>query len=128
MWKNYFSWLLNVQRVSDVRQIEIHAAGPLVPDPSPSGVETAIAELVTCKSPCSDQIPADRIQAGGKTLRSEIHELFNSTWNKEELPDQWEESIIVPVHKKDDKTDCSNYRGISLLSTSYKIFSSQEGR
>jgi hypothetical protein len=40
-----------------------------------------------------------------------------------ELPDQWKESIIVPVHKKGDKTDCSNYRGISLLSTSYKILS-----
>jgi hypothetical protein len=26
-------------------------------------------------------------------------------WSKEELPDQWKESIIVPVHKKGDKTD-----------------------
>jgi hypothetical protein len=39
------------------------------------------------------------------------------------LPDQWKESIIVPVHKNGDKTDCSNYRGISLLSTLYKILS-----
>jgi hypothetical protein len=31
-WKNYFSQLLNVHRVSDVRQIEIHTAKPLVPD------------------------------------------------------------------------------------------------
>jgi hypothetical protein len=44
-------------------------------------------------------------------------------WNKEELPHQWKESIVVPIHKKGDKTDCSNYRGISLLSTSYKIVS-----
>jgi hypothetical protein len=41
--------------------------------------------------------------------------------NKEELPDQWKESIILPVHKKGDKTDCNNYHGISLLSTSYKM-------
>jgi hypothetical protein len=41
------------------------------------------------------------------------------------LPDQWKESIIVPVHKKGDKTGCNtrNYRGISLMSTSYKILS-----
>jgi hypothetical protein len=75
------------------------------------------------KSPGSDQIPAELIQAGGKMLLSAIHKLINSVWNKEELPDQWKESIIVPVHKKGDKTDCNNYRGISLLSSSYKMLS-----
>jgi hypothetical protein len=44
-------------------------------------------------------------------------------WNKEEMPHQWKESIVVPINKKGDKTDCSNYRGISLLSASYKILS-----
>jgi hypothetical protein len=44
-----------------------------------------------------------------------------SIWNKEELPEEWKESVIVPIYKKGDKTDCSNYRGISRLSTTYKI-------
>jgi hypothetical protein len=48
-------------------------------------------------------------------LVSAIHKLFNSIWNKEELSHNWKESIIAPVHKKGDKTDCKNYRGISLL-------------
>jgi hypothetical protein len=44
-WKNYFSQLLNVNNVSDIRQIEMHTAEPLVPGPSHLEVETAIAEL-----------------------------------------------------------------------------------
>jgi hypothetical protein len=39
------------------------------------------------------------------------------------LPDQWKESIIIPIYKKGDKTDFNNYCGISLLSTPYKILS-----
>jgi sorting nexin-29 len=44
-------------------------------------------------------------------------------WNKEEFPHQWKESTVVPIHKKGDKSDCSNYRVISLLSISYKVLS-----
>jgi hypothetical protein len=57
------------------------------------------------KSPASDDIPAELIQAGGEILLSAIHKLVNSVWNKEEVPDQWKESIIVSIHKKSDKTD-----------------------
>ncbi|PNF35986.1 hypothetical protein B7P43_G02286 [Cryptotermes secundus] len=67
-WKNYFSHLLNVHSVSDVRQIEMHTVEPLVPDPSPSEVESAIAKLKRYKSPGSDHIPAELIQAGGEIL------------------------------------------------------------
>jgi hypothetical protein len=84
VWKNYFSQLLNVHRVSDVRQIEIHTAKSLVPDSSRFEAEIAIANLKRCKSPGSDYIPAELIQAGGEilVLRSQIHKLINSTWNK----------------------------------------------
>ena len=59
---------------------------------------------LTHKSLGIDQIPAEIIKAGGRTLRSQIHELINSIWNMEELPEQWKESIIVPIYKKGDKT------------------------
>ncbi|PNF27714.1 hypothetical protein B7P43_G13761 [Cryptotermes secundus] len=104
--------LLIIYRVRDVRQTEIHTAEPLVPDPSPFEIESAIAKVKRYKSPGSDQIPAELIQAGGEILRSKIHNLITPIWHKEKLPDQWKESIIVPVHMKGDKTDCSNYRGI----------------
>jgi hypothetical protein len=69
----------------------------------------------------SDTILAELIQAEDETLLSAIHKLINSNWNKEELPNQWKKCVIVPVHKTSHKTDCNNYRGISLVSTSYKI-------
>jgi hypothetical protein len=63
------------------------------------------------------------IKPGGETLCSEICELLRPICNKEELPQEWKESIIVPWCRKSDKTDCNNHRGISLLSTAYKILS-----
>jgi hypothetical protein len=54
--------------------------------------------------PGTDHIPAEIIQAGSKTLRSEIYKLINYIWNKEKLPQQWEESIIAPLYKR-NKTD-----------------------
>jgi sorting nexin-29 len=98
-------------------------AESLVPGSSHLEVEIAIAKLKKYKSPGSDQIPGQLIQAGGKMLLSVIHKLINSIWNKKQLPDQWKESIIVPIHKKSDKANCNNYRGRSLLSTSYNILS-----
>jgi hypothetical protein len=120
-WKSYFSQLLNVHGVSDVRQIQIHTAEILVPGPSHLEVEISIAKLKKYKSPGSNQIPAELYQAGGETLVSVIHKHITSIWNKEEIPDQLKECIIVPIQKTGDKTDCNNYRGIALLSTSYKI-------
>jgi hypothetical protein len=88
-WKSYFSQLLNVHNVSDVRQIEIHTAESLVPGPSHLWVEISIAKLKKYICPGSDQIPAELYQAGSETLVSVIHKPINSIWNKEELPDQW---------------------------------------
>jgi len=88
-----------------------------VPEPSAFEVELAIEKLKSHKSPGIDQISAELIKAGGRTIPHEIHKLIISIWNKEELPEEWKESIIVPTHNEVDKTDCSNYRGISLFPT-----------
>jgi hypothetical protein len=63
------------------------------------------------------------LKAGGRTIFCEIHYLSNYVWNKEELPEEWKESVTVPICKKGGKTDCSNYRGLSLVSSMYKILS-----
>jgi hypothetical protein len=82
----------------------MHTAEPFVPESSTSEAEVAIGKLKRNKSPDADQIPAELIQAGGGTLRSEIHKLIKLIWNKEEMPHQWNGLIVVPIHKKGDKT------------------------
>jgi hypothetical protein len=80
------------------------------------------------KSPGSNGILEELIQAGGEILRSKIHKLIKCIWNNEEFPDQLKESIFVPVHEKEDKTDCSNYRGYHCYqfhTKFYPILSSQ---
>jgi len=122
-WRKYFCQLLNVHGVNDVRQAEIHTAEPLVPEPGAFELEMAIKKLKSHKPPGIIQIPAELIKAGGRTIHYVIHKLIISIWNKQELPEEWKQSITVPIYKKGDKTDCSNYRGISFLSTTYKILS-----
>jgi hypothetical protein len=41
-WRKYFSQLLNVRGITNVRQTEIHTAEPLLPEPSASEFELAI--------------------------------------------------------------------------------------
>jgi hypothetical protein len=106
------------------RYIEIHTAEQLVPGPSHLEVEIAIAKLKEYKSPDSVQIPAELIQAGGEILVSVIHKFINSILNKEELPKQWEESIIVPIHKRGDNIGCNiimGYHCCQLHTQFYRI-------
>jgi len=48
---------------------------------------------------------------------------FTKVLNKKKLSEQWKVSTTVPVYSKGDKTDCGNYRGISLLPITDKILS-----
>jgi len=109
-WRKYFSQILNVHGVIEVRPAEIHTAEPLVHEPNASEFELVIEKRKSHKSPGTDQISTELIKAGGKTIRCEIYKLIISIWNKEELPEEQKESIVVPIYKKGDKTDCSNYR------------------
>jgi hypothetical protein len=70
-----------------VLEHKIHTAEPLAHEPRTPEVEIANANLKRYKSPGTDQIPAELIQAGGEKLNFENHKLINSTLNKEEFPE-----------------------------------------
>jgi len=99
----------------DVGQTEIHTAEPLIPVPSASEFELAIDEIKKHKYPSIDEIPAELIKVGCRTICFEIHKLITSIWKKEKLPDEWKYSIIVPIDKNGDITDCNIIGGIPIL-------------
>jgi len=45
------------------------------------------------------------IKAGGRTICLEIHILITSIRKEEKLPENWKESIVIPIHMKGDKRD-----------------------
>ena len=50
-----------------------------------------------------------------------LYSLFSKIWEKEEVLAQWKDGIIIKLSRKGDLRDCSNYRGIMLLSTPGKV-------
>ena len=51
----------------------------------------------------------------------ELHRLTILIWRRGKVPQQWKDAVITVLHKKGDKTECGNYRGISLVSHAGKV-------
>lgn len=91
------------------------------PDILYSEIEAAIQTLKKNKSPGSDGIMAEMLQAAYEKLARQIHNLCNKAWNEGTIPEDWGKSILVPIPKKGDLSNCSNYRTISLINHTGKI-------
>ena len=87
-------------------------------------VTGAIKELKNNKSAGMDQIPAELLKSGGKKLISELTNILNKCWNDQKVPKEWKEGIIIKIPKKGNLADCNNWRGITLLSVTGKVFCS----
>ena len=71
----------------------------------------------TWEVPGSDGISAEIYQHGGEVVVSRLQDLFTSCWEQDILPQDLKDAVIISLYKnKGEKSDCSNYRGITLLS------------
>lgn len=89
--------------------------------PSEEEVLRAIGKLKNHKAPGIDGIPSELVKHGINKLKDHIWRLVKLIWKNLKLPKEWNIGIIVPIHKKGDHTICDNYRGITLLSVTYKV-------
>ncbi|XP_072765165.1 uncharacterized protein [Anoplolepis gracilipes] len=84
-------------------------------------LEMAIHKLKNRKAPGPDSIGNELLKYGGGALTKELHSFFNKILTHKEVPQEWRESITIPIFKKGEKTNPKNCRGISLLSTTAKL-------
>ena len=71
-----------------------------------------------------DGLPAELMKLGlqkDQTIVLELHQLTTLIWREGKVQQQWKDAVITVVHKKGDKTECGNYRGISLVSHAGKV-------
>ena len=87
-----------------------------------SEISSAINKLKSGKSPGIDSIYSEFLKAGGDAMVEILHVLFNLILETGEIPSSFKKALIVVLYKKDDRSECKNYRPISLLSHIYKLF------
>lgn len=87
-------------------------------------VTKAIHRLKLRKSPGPDGIGNEFVKYGGKVLAVWMHRLFQKILEEKKMPEDWKDSFTIPIFKKGDKFVPENYRGITLLNTCSKLFTS----
>jgi hypothetical protein len=85
-------------------------------------VHDQLVSLDICKSYGPDGIPPKLLKEGGRPLSKILCKLFSLSLLKCQFPLNWKQANVTPVHKKNNKNDISNYRPISLLCTTSKVF------
>ena len=75
------------------------------------------------KAPGVFGIYPEYIQHGGSDALRTLHKIVTQVWKEEVVPEEWHQGIIIPLYKgKGSKSECGNYRGITLLSVPGKVF------
>lgn len=74
------------------------------------------------KATGSDGVNTELLKYGGTLLHLRLLHLYNECWQRNKIPKEWKVALVISLFKKGDRNNCENYRGISLLNTSYKLY------
>ena len=85
-------------------------------------MKKAVKQLRNGASAGPDLFLNEFFKNGNDTLMKYIYTLLNKLFELGYFPKSWSNGFIVPIYKKGDKNEPSNYRGITLLSTLGKLF------
>ena len=125
-WSEHFQTLFSAERVVQDSAIlhipQLPIREELDEPPSMEELTKAIEQLKSHKAAGVDGIPPEIWKDGGPALHSKLLEFLVCCWQQSKLPRDLRDAVIVTLYKnKGEKSDCSNYRGITLLSIAGKI-------
>jgi hypothetical protein len=84
---------------------------------------TVLKGLKNKKAPAADGVVNEFIKHGGSEVANKLLKIMNMIFEQGEVPNDFRKTLIKPLYKKGDKSECGNYRGISLVSVASKLLS-----
>jgi hypothetical protein len=122
-FKKVFEKMLNVSTQTETSGNNVVTVEQYLEEPSLEEIKMAVEMLKGEKASGEDSIMSELLKKEGSTLMMNLKQLINKIWREKTIPKSWQVSILCPIYKKGHVMDCKNYRGISLLNTSYKVLS-----
>ena len=93
----------------------------LEPDILACEVKWALGSITTNKGNGGDGIPVELFQILKDDAVKVLHSICQQIWKTQQWPQDWQRSDFIPIPKKDNGKQCSNYRKIALISHTSKV-------
>ena len=93
----------------------------LEPDILECEVKWALGSIAMNKASGGDGIPIELFQILKDNAVKVLHSTCQQIWKTQQWPQDWKRSIFIPVPKKGNARECSNYRTIALISHASKV-------
>ena len=84
-------------------------------------VKWALGTITTNKASGGDGIPAELFQILKDDAAKVLHSICQQIWKTQQWPQNWKRSVFIPIPKKGNRKECSNYRTIALISHASKV-------
>ena len=93
----------------------------LEPDILECEVKWALESITTNKASVGDEIPVELFQILKDDAVKVVHSICQQIWKTQQWPQDWKRSVFIPMPKKGNAKDCSDYRTIALISHTSKV-------
>ena len=94
---------------------------PLEPDILECEVRWALGSITVNKASGGDGIPVELFQILKDDTVKVMHSICQQIWKPWQWPQDWKRSVFIPIPKKGNVKECSNYHTIALISHSSKV-------